>query len=419
MRTDDFYMILPSNSSPNTYPNNTAGDFIVNWENPVELDPDEKWHVALTELTYVYSPSTISTNYSIKYKRVVKVEQYRIDLKPYYDPQGKDGISYQLLKDVEWDHFHLQYQEPEYAEYVPTNSGVDQPNESFPYSINFDTWIPKLAKSPVQVDQMIIQCKRAFTISFSHEDRDKLKIPTDTTYANAVFRTSDGFWYVPTGLSYNQCIELLKQPEQIKIMGTVHKYDELVDIFHFRKDREFQEPQDFVNYMAEYCDEFFENVTYNKATDRIAITIRDSIIEVELCGGLHFAMGFTKAILRDPDPDGRKTILTTRPPTTIVSKRPPQLHRGVMNMYIYASICKPIYVGHCLVPLLKNVFIDSSNDGKELGHARNSVIVNPMYIPVSSTSFNSIEINIRNDAGKIVTFPTGATSILTVHFRKM
>jgi len=42
MRIDDFYMVLPSNASPDTHPNNTAGDFIVNWENPVDSDPDAK-----------------------------------------------------------------------------------------------------------------------------------------------------------------------------------------------------------------------------------------------------------------------------------------------------------------------------------------------------------------------------------------
>ena len=136
------------------------------------------------------------------------------------------------------------------------------------------------------------------------------------------------------------------------------------------------------------------------------MTFKPSVIEIELCGGLHFAMGLTRAIFRVPDVE-------------IISKQPPQLHRGVVNMYIYVSICQPIYVGHSLVPLLKNVFIDASDDDKQLGHARNSIIYNPMYIPIASTSFNSIEINIRNDAGKVVTFPTGARTILTLHFKKM
>ena len=97
MRTNDFYMVLPSNASPESQPNNTAGNFIVNWENPVDLDPDSKWHVALTELSYVYHPSTISTNYSIKYKIIHLDEQYRLPQKLYYDPQAPNGVGHQLL----------------------------------------------------------------------------------------------------------------------------------------------------------------------------------------------------------------------------------------------------------------------------------------------------------------------------------
>ena len=130
-------------------------------------------------------------------------------------------------------------------------------------------------------------------------------------------------------------------------------------------------------------------------------------------------MGFTKSVFRVPDVEILKKFKHDPPLTTIVSKDPPQLHRGVMNMYIYASICQPIYVGHTLVPLLKNVFIDSSDDNKRVGFARNSIVYNPMYIPVAFTWFNNTEINIRNDVDKIVTFPNGAISTLTIHFKKM
>ena len=276
-----------------------------------------------------------------------------------------------------------------------------------------------MRKNPDNENEMIIGCKRAFTLAFSPEDRDKLKIDCNDAFVHPYSRTSNGFWYVRVGLTYEQYIELLKQPEEIKIMGTVHRFDEVKYKFNFGKDREFQKPQDFVRYLAENCTIIFENVKYDEPTNRISLTFRDTIVEVEICGGLHFAMGFTKSILRDPDPESRKNFLVMQPLTTFVSKRPPQLHRGVMNMFIYASICQPIYVGHTQVPQLKNVFVNSTDDGKELGHARNLVVYNPMYIPVAPTSFNNIEINIRNDAGKIVTFPTGAITTLTIHFKKM
>ena len=61
-------MVLPSNSSPNTYPRNIAADYIVGWDRAIELDPNENWKVALTEASYIYHPHTISSNLSIEYE---------------------------------------------------------------------------------------------------------------------------------------------------------------------------------------------------------------------------------------------------------------------------------------------------------------------------------------------------------------
>ena len=164
-------------------------------------------------------------------------------------------------------------------------------------------------------------------------------------------------------------------------MSKVGKYSELDFDIYFAKDRDFQNPEDFVKYLAENCSLIFKDVKYVMETNRIALTFKPRVVEIELRGGLHFAMGFTSAIFRVADVEILKNLKYDTPLTTIFSKQLPQLH------------------------------------DKQLGHAQN--IYNPMYIPIASTSFNSIEINIRNDAGKIVTFPTGAKTILTLHFMKM
>ena len=70
---NEFYMVLPSNSSPQTHPRNIAADYIVGWDAPIELDPNENWKVALTEASYIYHPHTISSNLSIEYERMETV----------------------------------------------------------------------------------------------------------------------------------------------------------------------------------------------------------------------------------------------------------------------------------------------------------------------------------------------------------
>ena len=70
---NEFYMVLPSNSSPQTHPKNKAADYIVGWDTPIEFDPNENWKVALTEASYIYHPHTISSNLSIEYESIEAV----------------------------------------------------------------------------------------------------------------------------------------------------------------------------------------------------------------------------------------------------------------------------------------------------------------------------------------------------------
>ena len=92
-------------------------------------------------------------------------------------------------------------------------------------------------------------------------------------------------------------------------MSKVDTYGELDLDISFAKDRDFQKPEDFVKYLAENCSSIFKDVTYNAETNRIALTFKPSVIEIELCGGLHFAMGLTRAIFRVPDVEILKILI--------------------------------------------------------------------------------------------------------------
>ena len=65
MQNDDFCMVLPSNAKPKTQPNNHTADFIVDSENPLELDPSYRWTCAMTEISYIYKPTTLYGSYDI------------------------------------------------------------------------------------------------------------------------------------------------------------------------------------------------------------------------------------------------------------------------------------------------------------------------------------------------------------------
>ena len=85
------------------------------------------------------------------------------------------------------------------------------------------------------------------------------------------------------------------------------------------------------------------------------------------------------------------------------------------QIYIYASCTEPILVGGVQVPLLRKIWIESKY---ELGDVIHENIDRPMYLSVSDDNINSIEVQVRDDAGRLIAFPYGSKTSLTLHFRK-
>ena len=144
----------------------------------------------------------------------------------------------------------------------------------------------------------------------------------------------------------------------------------------------------------------------------------DKVYRIKFNGGLNFVLGFYESEFKMLNPNQLKTVEASVNLSTYQADIAPQLNRGVKNMYIYVSCCAPVYLGHTRVPLLKNIFVDASQDANIHGHVRNLSVQNPMYVNVAASTLSSIEINIRNDAGNIIGFPKGAITVLTLHFKK-
>jgi len=87
-------------------------------------------------------------------------------------------------------------------------------------------------------------------------------------------------------------------------------------------------------------------------------------------------------------------------------------------MYVYSSICAPIQVGDTRAPLLKAIWLKSIKDLVR-EEVRSINIENAMYIPVSSSTINSVKINIRTDSGSFVPFSDSAITAITLHFKKL
>jgi hypothetical protein len=71
-----------------------------------------------------------------------------------------------------------------------------------------------------------------------------------------------------------------------------------------------------------------------------------------------------------------------------------------------------VIVGDTKAPLLRSVGI-TGQQGSTVRH----LFEKPMYVPLQKKHFESIEIDIRTDAGEVVPFQYGR-SMVTLHFRK-
>ena len=88
------------------------------------------------------------------------------------------------------------------------------------------------------------------------------------------------------------------------------------------------------------------------------------------------------------------------------------IDRGFHALYVYCNICEPQIVGDVYAPLLRTVAIK----GKR--HDHTTMTYNqPHYIPIATREISEIEIDIREDSGKKVSFTSGKV-VCKLHFRQ-
>ena len=86
--------------------------------------------------------------------------------------------------------------------------------------------------------------------------------------------------------------------------------------------------------------------------------------------------------------------------------------QGFYGLFVYCDILESIPVGDTRAPLLK--IVDVSGKFGEIIHR---IYSDPQYIPLGKKEFESIEINIRDDTGRLVPFQFGKV-VMTLHFRR-
>ena len=88
------------------------------------------------------------------------------------------------------------------------------------------------------------------------------------------------------------------------------------------------------------------------------------------------------------------------------------VHKGHHSLYLYCPLIEPRTVGDAQVPLLRIVPV-AGRDGEMMTRAFDPI----QYCPLAQRRFQDIQIDIRDDTGKVVPFERGRV-VVTLHCRK-
>lgn len=88
------------------------------------------------------------------------------------------------------------------------------------------------------------------------------------------------------------------------------------------------------------------------------------------------------------------------------------IHEGDHSLYVYCNILKQQMVGDVLVPLLR-IVPTKGTDGELVTRTYENI----MYYLVQQKHFDTVELDIRDDTGRRVSFERGKV-VVTLHFRE-
>ena len=88
-------------------------------------------------------------------------------------------------------------------------------------------------------------------------------------------------------------------------------------------------------------------------------------------------------------------------------------NRPFKTAYVYCNIVEPVIVGHTKVRLLRT--IEMNGNGSNVVH---QIFPTPIYLPLQTKNFDTVEINIMNDIGELLPFLEGKSTVV-LHFKRV
>ena len=346
-KRSNFYMILPSNGSADTRPNNNSSNYIIDWDRVIELKGD--WEVALTEYSFHYLPNVSTKPLSITYGGITKAS-YKCIFFPV------DEIFTVMPVDIEETFFKVS---------------LVQSNKLNKYKYELKINSKHAFEAAIYREHNKSKYKDRFNeiSSFEADDNHSTEIKLDPAFTYHFESTIDQ-----------------------DVMG---KKTLTFDNFPY-----FCTATNLTTYLSKHCSSIFSIVDSDQ-NGFLFFAIKPKISYVE------FDVALAKIL-------GVNGSGYDKPGKIYTADRKIQLKQSYEQIMIYVSVCDPILVGGAMVPLLRNIWIDTKYRESDV---INETIELPMYVPISANSINNIQVNLRYDSGQLINFNNKSKSSLTLHFR--
>jgi len=313
----DFFMVLPSNASPDTHPKNTATDFTVSLQNPIKLDPKRSWKVALMDMSHSHE-------------------------------RLKDcGITYRF------------YGKQRHV--FPIQVTISHPD----YQVS-----PKFLNLGNRETGMItIECsiyKKDDILGFWSE---KIPFELKTWHGKEVKSTYHQQWkqfYCNDDYPVSRYFPYMQPPPVGPLTMTIH-----CSIIAYFKSEEnnipipnhimMRSPFEIVQYMSDSCGMIFNNL--HLEDHMVKFGLAERVHYIKFFGGFGPLIGFSNDVFQATATEKENLSLYheyKRALSTFQGESISLLHYGNHNFHILSNICKNVDVGNAKMPLLKTVSIDTS-----------------------------------------------------------
>lgn len=196
--------------------------------------------------------------------------------------------------------------------------------------------------------------------------------------------------------------------EKVKLEAGVYTLDKLVNHINERIKHHYQ--------ILDVVDANDENyIMYNRNAPKLLYSFHLNKVTVSLVKGSYFEMSEKLAKILGFEEDERDFTNYDVEIETIGSVNRPDINTDLQCLFVYCDVLESVAVGDTRVKLLRIVKADDTSPNTSSVVLK--VYEKPIYVPLQTKHFDTIEIDIRDVYGK--KFPlVGGEVITTLHFRR-